>query len=106
MFVKNFSFLTLATVEKEECQQQASKSHSGSFDLNSAPSDLAFISNPISQLRFEHTWEVQSGLSAPLHAVHNKLTHIPKFCEATIGPRKVASIAFHSKRLSLANGGK
>jgi hypothetical protein len=40
---KNFSLLTLATVEKEGCQQQATKADSGRFNLNSAPSDLEFI---------------------------------------------------------------
>jgi hypothetical protein len=42
---KNFYLLTLATVEKEECQQQATKADSGRFNLNSAPSDLEFIFN-------------------------------------------------------------
>jgi hypothetical protein len=40
---KYFSLLTLASVEKEECQQQATKSDGGHFNLNSAPSDLEFI---------------------------------------------------------------
>ncbi len=39
---KYFSLLTLATVEKETA---SSKSDSGRFNLNSAPSDLEFIFN-------------------------------------------------------------
>ncbi len=113
---KKFSLLLLDTVEKSASSKQLSLivdiliSTLHLLILNHiSPEEEpppGLISDPTSQLRFEHTWEVQSELSAALHADHNKLTHIPKFCEATIGPRKVACIALHTKRLSLVNGGK